>query len=224
MPLETILLFVIADLMICLTPGPATMVTVSHALPRGPAGGMRGALGPIVGVNIGNFIWYALTAFGLIALIQQYPIAYTALRWIGVFYLAWMGIQMLRGADSRLAGQSANAASFKKGFLNGLAVHMSNPKALMFYVAFIPPFIDPAGNLFLQFAILAGLTVLTETTGLTFYAALASKIRNLGEADQAQPVFRKVAATVLVGAACILAWWNLTDDPAMFSTVQGSSG
>ena len=63
MPLETILLFVVADLMICLTPGPATMVTVSHALPAGPAGGMRGALGPIVGVNVGNFIWYALTAF-----------------------------------------------------------------------------------------------------------------------------------------------------------------
>ncbi len=224
MPLETILLFVIADLMICLTPGPATMVTVSHALPRGPAGGMRGALGPIVGVNIGNFIWYALTAFGLIALIQEFPIAYTALRWIGVFYLAWMGIQMLRGGDSRLAGQSANTASFKKGFLNGLAVHMSNPKALMFYVAFIPPFIDPDGNLLLQFAILAGLTVLTETTGLSFYAALASKARNLGDADQAQPLFRKVAAAVLVGAAIILALWNITDDSAMFSAASGSTG
>ncbi len=224
MPFETILLFVIADLMICLTPGPATMVTVSHALPRGPAGGMRGAFGPIVGVNFGNFIWYALTAFGLIALIQQFPIAYTALRWIGVFYLAWMGVQMLRGKDSRLAGQSAEAANFKKGFVNGLAVHMSNPKALMFYVAFIPPFIDPDGNLLLQFAILAGLTVLTETTGLTFYAAIASKARNLGEADSAQPVFQKVAAAVLVGAALILAWWNLTDDKAIFSAVQGSVG
>lgn len=224
MPIETILLFVVADLMICLTPGPATMVTVSHALPRGAAGGMRGAFGPIVGVNIGNFIWYALTAFGLIALIQQYPLAYTALRWIGVFYLAWMGIQMLRGADSRLAGQSANAASFKKGFLNGLAVHMSNPKALMFYVAFIPPFIDPDGNLLLQFAILAGLTVLTETTGLSFYAALASKARNLGDADQAQPIFRKVAAAVLVGAALILALWNITDDSAIFSAASGSTG
>ncbi|NRD89449.1 hypothetical protein C8024_08310 [Sphingopyxis sp. BSNA05] len=54
MPLETILLFVVADLMFCFTPGPATMVIVSHALPHGPAGGMRGALGPIVGVNLGN--------------------------------------------------------------------------------------------------------------------------------------------------------------------------
>ncbi|MEL6874352.1 MAG: hypothetical protein AAGM33_02650, partial [Pseudomonadota bacterium] len=73
-------------------------------------------------------------------------------------------------------------------------------------------FIDPNGNLLLQFAILAGLTVFTETAGLTFYAALASKARNLGEADQAQPVFQKIAAVILVGAAVILAWWNITDN------------
>ena len=212
MPLETILLFLVTDLMFCLTPGPATMVTVSHALPQGPAGGMRGALGPILGVNFGNFVWYGLTAFGLIALIQAVPVVYSALRWIGVAYLAWMGLQMLRGGNSRLASQSARTANFKRGFLNGLAVHMSNPKALMFYVAFIPPFIDPSGNVLLQFAILAGLTVITETTGLTFYAALASKARNLGNADSAQPLFQKIAAAVLVGAALILAWWNLTDD------------
>lgn len=147
MPLETIFLFVIADLMFCLTPGPATMVTVSHALPHGPAGGMRGALGPLVGVNVGNFIWYALTAFGLIALINAVPTAYAVLRWIGVAYLAWMAFQMLRGGTSALARQSAKSASFGKGFVNGLVVHMSNPKALLFYTAFILPFIDPDGNL-----------------------------------------------------------------------------
>ena len=211
MPLETILLFLIADLMFCLTPGPATMVTVSHALPMGPSGGMRGALGPIVGVNFGNFIWYALTAFGLIALIEAVPSVYSALRWIGVAYLAWMGMRMLGAGRDTLSSQVANRARFAKGFLNGLAVHMSNPKALLFYVAFIPPFIDPDGNLLLQFGILAGLTVITETTGLTFYAALASKARSLHNADQAQPLFQRIAAIVLIGAALILAWWNLAD-------------
>jgi homoserine/homoserine lactone efflux protein len=223
MPPETILLFLIADLMFCLTPGPATMVTVSHALPHGAAGGMRGALGPIVGVNIGNFIWYGLTAFGLVALIQAVPTAYSALRWVGVAYLIWMAFQMFSRSTSALARQSAKSASFTKGFLNGLAVHMSNPKALLFYTAFIPPFIDPDGHLLLQFAILAGLTVITETTGLTFYAALASKARNLGSADQAQPLFQKIAAIVLLGAALILAWWNLADGArqSAFNLSQG---
>lgn len=194
MPLETIFLFVIADLMFCLTPGPATMVTVSHALPHGPAGGMRGALGPLVGVNVGNFIWYALTAFGLIALINAVPTAYAVLRWIGVAYLAWMAFQMLRGGTSALARQSAKSASFGKGFVNGLVVHMSNPKALLFYTAFIPPFIDPEGN--------------------------------LGNADQAQPVFQRIAAAILLGAALILAWWNLTDGvmQSAFNLPQGATG
>lgn len=226
MPLETIFLFVIADLMFCFTPGPATMVTVSHALPLGPRGGMRGALGPIVGINVGNFIWYALTAFGLIALIQALPAAYATLRWVGVAYLAWMGLQMLRGGASRLAKQSARSASFKRGFLNGLAVHMSNPKALLFYTAIIPPFIDPSGNLMLQFLILAILTIFTETSGLTFYAALASRARNLGNADEAQILFQKIAAIVLIGAALILAWWNLSDEAVetAFSLPTGAMG
>ncbi|MEO9636190.1 MAG: LysE family translocator [Parasphingorhabdus sp.] len=224
MPIETIILFITVDLMFCLTPGPATMVTVSHALPKGPAGGMRGALGPMVGINVGNFIWYGLTAFGLIALIQTVPAAYSILRWIGVAYLAWMGFRMFRQAASKLDAQPVNSAHFTKGFLNGLAVHMSNPKALLFYTAFIPPFIDPNSPLLMQFAILAGLTVITETIGLSFYAALASKARNLGNADQAQPVFQKIASAVLIGAALILAWWNLADSSmlSVFNLTKGA--
>ena len=103
---------------------------------------------------------------------------------------------------------------------------MSNPKALLFYTAVIPPFIDPDGQVLLQFAILAGLTILTETTGLTFYASLASRARKLGRVDQAQPLFQKIAATVLIAAALILAWWNLTDSAVQsaFNLTQGNLG
>ncbi|NCN84984.1 MAG: LysE family translocator [Sphingomonadales bacterium] len=223
MALETILLFLVTDMMFCLTPGPATLVIVSHALPHGPAGGMRGAFGPIVGVNVGNFLWYGLTAFGLIALIQAVPTAYSILRWVGVAYLLWMSFQMFQRRGSALARQSARSAGFRKGFLSGLTVQMSNPKALLFYSAVIPPFIDPDGQVLLQFAILAGLTVITETTGLSFYASLATRARKLGRADQAQPLFQKIAATVLIAAALILAWWNLTDSAVQsaFNLTQG---
>ncbi len=226
MALETILLFLITDMMFCLTPGPATLVIVSHALPHGPTGGMRGAFGPIVGVNVSNFIWYGLTAFGLIALIQTAPTAYSVLRWIGVAYLGWMGLRMFRGGTSALARQSARSAGFGKGFLNGFTVQMSNPKALLFYSAVIPPFIDPNGQVLLQFAILAALTVITETTGLSFYGSLATRARKLGRADQAQPRFQKIAAIVLITAALILAWWNLTDTALQgaFNLPQGILG
>ncbi|WP_422345557.1 LysE family translocator [Parasphingorhabdus sp.] len=217
MPIETILLFLITDLTFCFTPGPATMVTVSHALPAGRQGGMRGALGPIVGINVGNFIWYALTAFGLIAIIQAFPSAYAVLRWLGVAYLAWLGIAMLRGTRQNLRGSAATAEGFKRGFLSGLAVHMSNPKALFFYTVIIPPFVDPTGNLWVQFGILAGLTIFTETAGLTFYAALASKARSLGRADRVQDVFKYVAAFVLVCVALVMAYLNLIDAGVTFA-------
>lgn len=211
MPLETILLFLITDLTFCFTPGPATMVTVSHALPAGRQGGMRGALGPIAGINVGNFIWYSLTAIGLIAMIQAFPTVYMALRWLGVIYLAFLGAMMLRGASQNLGGSTAKAEGFKRGFLSGLAVHMSNPKALLFYTVIIPPFVDPTGNIWLQFGILAGLTTLTETAGLTFYAALASRARSLGNADKVQDSFKYIAAIVLICVAVLMAYLNLED-------------
>jgi homoserine/homoserine lactone efflux protein len=137
-----------------------------------------------------------------------------------------MGINMLRGGRANIAQQCAEKANFRRGFVTGLAVHMSNPKALLFYAAFIPPFIDPAGNLWLQFAILAGLTVFTETAGLTFYAALASRARNMGDADRLQPMFGKLAAIVLIGAAILLGWWNLADSgpKTAFNLVTGRVG
>ncbi len=217
MPPETILLFLITDLTFCFTPGPATMVTDSHALPAGRQGGMRGALGPIVGINVGNFIWYALTAFGLIAMIKAFPSAYAVLRWLGVAYLAWLGLAMLRGGGQMLGQSSAMAANFKRGFLSGLAVHMSNPKALFFYAVIIPPFVDPDGSLLLQFGILAGLTILTETAGLSFYAALASRARHLGNADQVQDRFKYVAAIILIAVAAAMAVLNLSEEASALS-------
>lgn len=223
MPLETILLFLITDLTFCFTPGPATMVTVSHALPAGRRGGMRGALGPIVGINVGNFIWYALTAFGLIAMIQAFPSAYAVLRWLGVAYLALLGAAMLRGAHQQLGGSAVKAEGFKRGFLSGLAVHMSNPKALLFYTVIIPPFVDPMGSLWVQFGTLAGLTIFTETAGLTFYAALASRARSMGNADKVQDSFRYVAAAVLICVAVAMAYLNL-EESGIDLTFKGVKG
>jgi homoserine/homoserine lactone efflux protein len=143
-----------------------------------------------------------------------------------VAYLAWLGIAMLRGARQNLNGSAATAEGFKRGFLSGLAVHMSNPKALFFYTVIIPPFVDPAGNLWVQFGILAGLTIFTETAGLTFYAALASRARSLGNADRVQDIFKYVAAAVLVCVALVMAFLNLEEAgiDLAFNGVKGGFG
>ncbi|MFC4292733.1 LysE family translocator [Sphingorhabdus arenilitoris] len=200
-PLETILLFFFADLAICLTPGPATIVTAGHAA----SGGIRGALGPIAGIHVGNFIWYTLSAFGLTALITSAPDIYTALRWGGAAYLLWMGYRMIaHSSNPFIPGAKARNTRFWPGFGSGLAVHMSNPKALLFYASFLPQFIDPKLPVTQQILVFAGITVITESIGLFTYAGLTASARKAAARRFVAFPFDKIAGSVLIGAAIIM--------------------
>ena len=205
MPLETILLFFLADLAICLTPGPATAVTASYAA----RGGVRGALGPIAGIHIGNFIWYALSAFGLLALATTAPDIYTAIRWAGVVYLLWMGWRMIAKAPAPLeASREQRNTGFWPGFGSGLAVHMSNPKAMLFYVSFLPQFIDPALPIAFQILVFAGLTLISESVGLFTYASITASAQRIADKRFASFSFDRIAGSVLIAVALIMAALN----------------
>ncbi len=212
MSYETLILFFLTDLAFCLSPGPATIVTAAHAI----NGGMRNAIGPILGIHIGNFIWYGLSALGLVALIQAAPNLYTAIRWAGVAYLIWIGMNMLRQKSGDLTYNQSASKSLYKGFLSGLAVHMSNPKALLFYAAFLPQFIDPTISILFQISILAAITVITESIGLFFYAGLASGVRHMankqiGTGQTVAKYAHKTAAIFLILVAATMAFLNFYD-------------
>lgn len=213
MAYETLVLFFITDLFFCLSPGPATIVCASHAA----SGGMKNAYGPIMGIHAGNFIWYGLSALGLVALVQTAPNLYSFIRWAGVAYLLWMAMTMLYENNS--LGRNAGAISlnkraavpFHKGFLSGLAVHMSNPKALLFYAAFLPQFIDPDINIFYQIIVLASITIVTESIGLLFYSSLAAGARNMVGGEKVALWAHNISAFVLIGVAIFMAYLNFFD-------------
>ncbi len=206
MPIETILLFFVADLAICMTPGPATAVTASYAA----SGGVRGALGPIAGIHFGNFIWYGLSAVGLIALVAAAPDFFAIIRWLGVGYLLWMGWKMIR-ADAESAARKGKkvAPGFWPGFGSGLAVHMSNPKALLFYISFVPQFIDPDGSISLQILILAGVTIVTESIGMFTYAWVAAAASRKAAGRFAGLSIARIAGTILILVALGMATANV---------------
>ncbi len=209
---ETILAFFLADLALCLSPGPATMVTASHAY----SGGMKNAIGPILGIHVGNFIWYALSGFGLIALIQTAPNIYEAIRWIGVIYLLWIGYQIYSSKSKNFNLKSKTLYNISRGFLSGLMVHLSNPKALLFYAAILPPFINPDGNITLQIIILAAITLITESIGLLFYSFAAIQIRNRAEIGEARLSIladnaEKIAGAALFIVAIAMGWLNYSN-------------
>jgi len=205
MPIETILLFFVADLAICMVPGASVAVTASYAA----SGGMRAATGPIVGIHIGNFIWYGLSGIGLVALLVAAPDVYTAIRWAGVAYLLWMGLRMI-WANTRTAELGPRGRTgFMAGFGSGLAVHLSNPKVMLFYVSFLPQFIDPAISVPYQILIFAGLTLISETIGLVTYAFLAASASKRAAKQIGKDRVSSVAGVILILVAVGMAVLNL---------------
>jgi len=203
--LETMIAFVVTDLAFCLVPGPAVMVTVSHAL----SGGMRGAVGPILGINVGNFIWYGLSGVGLIALASQAPIAFGIMQFVGTAYLLWMGYKRFTAAEIVSVDQAgAVAATVIGGFANGIAVHMANPKALLFYAAILPQFLDAARPVGPQIVILMLLTIFTETTSLTIYSVVASRGGAMAKEQGRSTLINRIAGGILISVAIILAVYN----------------
>lgn len=207
MAYETLLLFFITDLLFCLSPGPATIVCASHAA----NGGMRNAFGPIMGIHAGNFIWYALSALGLVALIQTAPSLYNFIRWAGVAYLLWMAITMLSENKASLKLNKRSNVKFSRGFMSGLAVHMSNPKALLFYAAFLPQFIDPEISILFQISILAAITIVTESIGLLFYSSIAAGARSIANSEKIALITHYGSAAVLIVVALFMAYLNYNE-------------
>lgn len=196
--LHLLLLYAFTDLIACLTPGPAVLTVASHAL----AGSRRGAAGAIAGINAGNLIWFALAGAGLSAVVTALPGMFAALRWIGIAYLLWIGVQAWRHADAGLRLKAASQhAGFRRGLLSAAAVQLSNPKALLFFTVILPPFINPAQPVTPQIVHLAIIGVTIEATILAIYALLAWRLGRLA-ADQAKTrLINRASGAMLIAAA-----------------------
>ncbi len=154
--LPQLLGFLAAALLITLAPGPDNLMVLSLGMARGRRAGM--AFG--AGCALGCLNHTVLAALGVGALIAASPAAFTALRWIGGLYLIWIGVQALRSRGAGTgpeAGRETPAQLFRKG----LFVNAINPKVVLFFLAFLPQFVDASrGSAGLQIAQLGGLFTL----------------------------------------------------------------
>ncbi|MDZ3015142.1 LysE family translocator [Klebsiella quasipneumoniae] len=124
-----------------MTPGLDTALILRTAT----AEGRRKALHAALGIDLGCFIWGALVAFGLGALLAVSELAYTLLKWCGAGYLCWLGIQLLLRPRQQFDSNPAAATATSNWFLRGMLGNVLNPKMGVFYVSFLPQFI-PAGH------------------------------------------------------------------------------
>jgi threonine/homoserine/homoserine lactone efflux protein len=141
----TLLAFVPAALALNLTPGADMMFCLGQGLRHGP----RAAVAASAGISLGGMVHVTLAGLGLGAVIAALPWAFDVIRWVGVAYLLWLAVQTLRGGRAERAGDVPPSA-----FRGALVVSLTNPKVILFVLAFIPQFVVPqAGPVLLQFLV-----------------------------------------------------------------------
>jgi homoserine/homoserine lactone efflux protein len=174
MALHTWLLYLVAAFGLSLTPGPNSLLVLTH----GALHGHRKTLFTVAGGAIGFVVLIALSMVGIGALLKASAHALTVLKLIGGLYLVWLGIQLWRAPAIQLrADASKENTRGTELFRQGLLTAVSNPKALLFYGAFMPQFIDPNRDLLLQFVIMATNFVVIEFLVEYLLALLAHRIR-----------------------------------------------
>ena len=176
MDLHIWLLYLVAATGLSLTPGPNSLLALTH----GALHGHRRTLWTVGGGALGFAVVIALSMLGIGALLQASASALLVLKWVGGAYLVWLGVQLWRAPPLQLSAVAGTPFPRRSQlFRQGLLAAVSNPKALLFYGAFLPQFLDPARSLWLQFAIMAATFGLIECVVEVLLARLAHRIRPL---------------------------------------------
>jgi threonine/homoserine/homoserine lactone efflux protein len=166
-------LFVVASAVLLLTPGPAVLFIVARSVEQGRAAGLVSVLG----IHLGTIVHVTAAAVGLSALLVSSALAFAVVKYLGAAYLVWIGIRTLLAKDPDPERPEVPAEPLRRVFRDGFVVNLLNPKTAIFFLAFLPQFVDPArGALHWQIFVLGitfiGLGILSD--GLFALAAGAA--------------------------------------------------
>jgi homoserine/homoserine lactone efflux protein len=176
MTFKTWLLFLVMETALSLSPGPAVFYVVS----QGARGALKRSLPAAGGIISANAIYFTLSATSLGAIIAASARFFTIAKWVGAAYLIFLGVKALRSAASSHAVELGEAPPGERGdrrrvYLGALTLQLANPKALLFFLALLPQFIDPSRPVVPQMLILAATSMLPEFCILLGYGWLAHR-------------------------------------------------
>ncbi|WP_233257823.1 LysE family translocator [Micromonospora sp. S4605] len=151
--------YLAATVVLMVTPGPDMMFVLANAARYGTRAGVVAALG----VAAGEAVHVAAVVCGLAALVSASPVLFTAIRWAGAAYLIVLGVRALRRAGGPVDAVTEQGGRARRAFLRGLVTNLLNPKMILFSVAFLPQFVDPAaGDVTAQLVLLGALFVAVQ--------------------------------------------------------------
>ncbi len=191
-------LFAVTETILCLTPGPAVLLVVAQGLSRGRIAALWSSLG----ILAGNAFYFLISATGIGAILIASYNLFFMIKWIGAGYLVWLGVVTIFKRSSAVSSARANAppVSSARMMLNGFILQASNPKALIFFAALLPQFIDPRGSVAIQVAILAATSITIEFFVLFAYGAAAGRLTHLATRPRFARATNTAAGAMLIAA------------------------
>ena len=197
----TFTVFLMASVLLALTPGPGVIYLVTRTLGQGRTAGLKS----IGGIALGNLANAALASLGVAAILAASAVAFTLLKFAGAAYLGFLGLRALRPGDAPcdVAPEARRAAHFRDGFL----VALLNPKTALFFAAFLPQFVDANSGSLAQSLLLSGVFVCIAACTDTLYVVAADAIgpRVLSRYGAARSGGRYLTAAVFLALGIFLA-------------------
>lgn len=196
---ELLIAFFATTAVFAYIPGPAMLYAAAQTMARGRAAGLMASLG----IHLGCYVHVFAAAVGLSVLFHAVPALYLAVKLAGAAYLIWLGIKLLRGRDeSHASVPGFQPKSGRRAFVESITVEVLNPKTAIFFVAFLPQFIDASASfpVWLQFVILGTIVNLMFSSADLVCVLLAGAVMaRLRRSGRARRMMQRAGGALLIG-------------------------
>lgn len=201
-PIDVLLLFVVASAALAIAPGPDNIFVLTLSAVHGRKAGIMVTLGLCTGL----LVHIATVVLGVAALFKTSVMAFTALKIVGAVYLLYLAWQSFSAGRARFAASSEKPLGAKALYLRGIFMNVTNPKVAIFFLAFLPQFVDPLrGSIPVQILVLGAVFIVTALIIFSLIAWGAGRIGDwLKKSERAQVYINRLAGTVFVLLACRL--------------------
>ena len=203
MKFDTWVLFVITEAVLSVTPGPAVLFVLSQAIRHGSSK----SVGASLGILSANALYFALSATSLGAIIVASYDLFFWIKWAGAAYLVYLGLLCFFSESSRLAlpNEQSGSTSNRRIWMDAFLLQGANPKALLFFTAILPQFIDTNNSIPMQILILGVSSIVVEFFILLMYGQLAGRTLSAAKNPRFVKISNRIAGAFLIGAGLGLA-------------------
>jgi threonine/homoserine/homoserine lactone efflux protein len=201
MTLSTIVTYAVALFVVALIPGPGITALVARALGTT----FRESLAMAVGISLGDLVFLTAVVLGLSVVAQTFGFIFLVIKYVGAAYLVWIAYKIWTSGIVRTDIKAVSRASIFQALMSGLFVTLSNPKAMLFYLALVPTIVDITKVTFADYVILLAVSMGVLLVVTIPYIALAAKARDLLRHPAALKRLNRASATFLAGTAGYIA-------------------